>query len=479
MAPPPLSSTSLSRNSALRIPISSEDDPHGGAGIPEENFAMAHSHLDDATLNELLRLNDHRVQKDVLLHLLAACPECGRVGAHLLEAARAGLLPRDYSALEAELARSRAGAAALWKRLERLSFEKQLGVVREMDRFLSWGLCELLCRMSREAAPQDATRAVERAELALLVAERLRPGQPAEEEWLLGLRALAWAHLGNARRVLGELRGAAEAFARSAELWEKAEKETGDPLGYGPVILDLEGSLRRGQRRFAEALDLLDRVVVAYRDGDPETRDLHLAGRALIKKAYTLDQMGEPGRALEVLREAAPLVDPARDPRLPLCLRHNILDTLSKIGRFQEARELLPEVAALSREIGNALDLARLRWAEARIAAGLGEAAGAEEAFEEVRRELLAQGIGYDAALVSLELAALYAGQGRTEEMKELAGEMLPIFQAADVHREALAALAVFQQAAAREAATLDLVKEVAAFLERARHDPGLRFGGK
>jgi hypothetical protein len=38
--------------------------------------------------------------------------------------------------------------------------------------------------------------------------------------------------------------------------------------------------------------------------------------------------------------------------------------------------------------------------------------------------------------------------------MKELAGEMLPIFQAADVHREALAALAVFQQAAAREAAT-------------------------
>jgi hypothetical protein len=55
---------------------------------------------------------------------------------------------------------------------------------------------------------------------------------------------------------------------------------------------------------------------------------------------------------------------------------------------------------------------------------------------------------------------------------------MLPIFQAADLHREALAALAVFQQAAAREAATVELVEEVAAFLGRARHDPGLRFGG-
>jgi tetratricopeptide (TPR) repeat protein len=155
----------------------------------------------------------------------------------------------------------------------------------------------------------------------------------------------------------------------------------------------------------------------------------------------------------------------------PTSLRHNVLDTLSKMGRLEEARELFPEVAALSREIGNALDLARLRWAEGRIAAGLGEAGRAEEAFQEVRRALVEQGIGYD--------AALYARQGRTAEMKELAGEMLPIFQAADVHREALAALAVFQQAAAREAATLELVEEVAAFLGRARHDPELRFGGE
>jgi tetratricopeptide (TPR) repeat protein len=320
---------------------------------------------------------------------------------------------------------------------------------------------------------------VERAELAVLVAERLRPGEPAEEEWLLGVRALAFAHLGNARRVFGELRSAAEAFARADELWETCERETGDPLGYGPVILDLKASLRRDQRRFEEALDLLDRVVRAYRDGDPERHDLHLAGRALIKKAYTYDQMNDLGRALEVLREAAPLVDPARDPRLLLCLRHNVLDTLSKMGRHEEAQELLPEVATLSREIGNALDLARLRWVEGRIAAGLGEVDRAEEAFQEVRRAFLEQGIGYDAALVSLELATLYAREGRTAEMKELAGEMLPIFQAQDVHREALAALAVFQQAAAREAATLELVEEVAAFLGRARHDPGLRFGGE
>ena len=36
--------------------------------------------------------------------------------------------------------------------------------------------------------------------------------------------------------------------------------------------------------------------------------------------------------------------------------------------------------------------------------------------------------------------------------------------------------LAVFQQAVAREAAGVELVGRVAAFLDRARHDPGLRF---
>ncbi len=43
-------------------------------------------------------------------------------------------------------------------------------------------------------------------------------------------------------------------------------------------------------------------------------------------------------------------------------------------------------------------------------------------------------------------------------------------------HREALAALKLFQEAAEREAATADLARRVLRFLFRARHDQGLRF---
>ena len=53
---------------------------------------------------------------------------------------------------------------------------------------------------------------------------------------------------------------------------------------------------------------------------------------------------------------------------------------------------------------------------------------------------------------------------------------MLPIFRSRDVHREAIAALIVFQRAAASEQATQALVEELAAYLRRAAHQPGLPF---
>ncbi|HET9225100.1 MAG TPA: hypothetical protein VFR31_00415, partial [Thermoanaerobaculia bacterium] len=77
---------------------------------------------------------------------------------------------------------------------------------------------------------------------------------------------------------------------------------------------------------------------------------------------------------------------------------------------------------------------------------------------------------------VSLELASLYAEQGRTEDLKRLAKEMLPIFSSLQIHREALAALAFLRQAIETEKASLEMVTSVAAYLRRARHNPELRF---
>lgn len=375
----------------------------------------------------------------------------------------------DVGTIETVLAASRDEAGSLWAELAPLSFEDQYKKIRGDRRFVTWGLCELLCRESRRTGASDAARAVELGELAVLISDLLKAGEPAESPWLFQLRGYAWAHAGNARRVLGDLRNADEAFAISDPWWEAGETEAGDQLGYGPVLLDLKASLRIAQRRFQEALELLDRATDDY-------ADVHWSGRLMVTKALAVSEMGEPERAIELLAQASCLLDAQRDPRLVLCLQHNLVWNLTTVGRYPEAEAMLPELQSLCRELGNPLDLVRLRWAEGRIDAGLGRIEAAVQTFEELRQEFADRGIAYDAALVSLELAALYAEADRGADVKALAGEMVTIFRAHEVSREALAALLLFRRVAVRSQATAELAREVAAFLEKSRHSPGLRF---
>ncbi|MEO6191532.1 MAG: helix-turn-helix transcriptional regulator, partial [Thermoanaerobaculia bacterium] len=62
-------------------------------------------------------------------------------------------------------------AQGLWRRLRvRKPSERRL-LVKGLDEFRNWGLCELLCAESIKAAADNADRAVELAELALWIAD--------------------------------------------------------------------------------------------------------------------------------------------------------------------------------------------------------------------------------------------------------------------------------------------------------------------
>jgi tetratricopeptide (TPR) repeat protein len=361
--------------------------------------------------------------------------------------------------------------------LEPYRFEDRLHLIRAYRRFVDWNLCELFCQESARLTTIDPDRAIEAAELAVLVADLLKEATPAGCRRLYQLRGFAWAHDGNARRVLGDLRNADESFTIAESWWEAGVASVGDLLGYEPAILDHKASLRIAQRRFPEAFVMLDRVFALHMNAcSVELQDRHLAGRALIKKAMGLAEMGEPEAAIGFLQEAEELVDAQRDPRLFLVLRHNLLCNLTSVEAFDQALLMLPEVDALCRELGNPLDLLRLHGAEARIAAGTGRVETAIALLRELRQEFALRGLAYDAALITLELTALHARQGAFAEVKRLSLEMAEIFQAQDVPREALAALLFFQKAAERERATAELAREIGAFLEKLRCDPDLRF---
>jgi hypothetical protein len=118
-------------------------------------------------------------------------------------------------------------------------------------------------------------------------------------------------------------------------------------------------------------------------------------------------------------------------------------------------------VRELGERLGNALDLVRVEWLAARVAAGLGQREEATAKLAQVRQELSTRGISYNAALASLDLAVLYLEEGRTGDVKDLAREMAEIFKARGIAREALAALSLFVEAAQKEKATVELVRRV------------------
>jgi len=274
--------------------------------------------------------------------------------------------------------------------------------------------------------------------------------------------------MANARRVLGDLPGAEEAFAHSDRLWE-AGASTDPGVLDGSRPLDLKASLRRHQGRYEEALALLDQALAGSLPG--------ATAPILLKKGFTLEQKGDYERALEVLSEAEPLLDERDDPRAPAILSFNRAVNLCHLGRYKEAQALLPGTREMAVGLGNELDLIRVLWLEGRIEIGLERREEALPALEQVRRYFTAKQIAYDAALASLDVAVLYLEEGRTGKVKRLAEEMVWIFKAQGVHKEALTALKLFCEAASREEATAELTRRVLEFLNKARHNPGLWFG--
>ncbi len=178
------------------------------------------------------------------------------------------------------------------------------------------------------------------------------------------------------------------------------------------------------------------------------------------------------------MQRAAQVIDSDGQPRHRWVLRFNQASSLCTLGRAQETLPLLQEVRALADRLGNETDLVRTLWLESNCAAGLGRREEALARLEQVRRHFEAKGNPFDYALASLDAALLYREAGRFAEIRALAEEMLAIFKAQQVHREALAAVILFQEAAEKEAVTDGMMRQLQDYLSKARANPKLRFGG-
>src|SRR5215210_733097 len=243
-----------------------------------EGEGLEDAHLSLETLAKWLSgvLEHDEMLRLVIPHFLARCPVCRERHGEILGLQKeVGHWDEQVAVVEGRQ------APELWARLAERPYPDQLREIEEDEELHAWGLCQLLLRRSREATFNDPGKAVELANLALRLVRHL--GVAYDPSWVMDLRARCFAYLGNARRVLGELRSAEDAFLKAETCLVRSMTGNAEIQA---EVLDLKSSLRRAQRRLDEALGLVNEAFSLYR----ETGDSHGIGKSLLKKAKILEE---------------------------------------------------------------------------------------------------------------------------------------------------------------------------------------------
>ncbi|MFL6290124.1 MAG: hypothetical protein ACJ759_04435 [Thermoanaerobaculia bacterium] len=323
-------------------------------------------------------------------------------------------------------------------------------------------LAEQLLERSASLRYRDPAGMIRDTEAARKLAFLVPPRRYGKKV-MADLRARVLAELGNAHRVADGLDTAGDTLADAAA-W--ARRGTRDPRLLARIG-DLAASLHADNRRFDEAIAMLERVRSFYE----QLGDDHLAGRTLISQGMFTREGGRPLEAIVVYACGLKCLEPGRDPDLELTAVHGLAYCLHEAGCSAEARELLIEKRPLYERLAEPLKVVRLRWLEGKIAFALREDAEAEVALREARRDFTRLDQTFDSALVSLDLALLLARQERRLELAALVNGIVPIFRRLKIRREGFAALILLRRVCRRpvfEAEALSArIRATAALLAR------------
>jgi tetratricopeptide (TPR) repeat protein len=425
-------------------------------------------------------------RQEILFHLLQGCPACrAAVGWNRRVRESLGvseeLLARREATYDQPVARSFEQAIRLKRVLEEQRAQARvaatvlaegedaregLAALAERLEPAELGVYEALLHRISALRFDDPVERVRLARRAVEVAGSLDPATYGDRQ-VADFQARAWGELGNSLRAADDLWEAQHAFERAFDVLERGTGAT----ALMARLHNLHASLLGTQRRFELAFLALDVV----RDLYLEMGDTHSAGRVLVKKAVYLQYSGQPEEALQVLQKGIAWIDEVQDPTLLVIALHNHLSILVDCGRFREAKRLLFRNRRRIQRAGHVQRL-RLVWVEGRVRHGLGEMASAESLLLEAKQGFEAAGMHLAAAVASLEAAMVRMRQDRIPEAEELVTEAAAVFAALGIHREALSAVRLLQEAFERRKATAVLLERTVAFLRELEKNPDAHY---
>lgn len=335
--------------------------------------------------------------------------------------------------------------------LESLTAGDRVQRMRAGGSFATPALIRALIERSHAARYRDSEEMLHFAHLARLAAEACASADAGNDRRLADLKTRAWGQYGNALRVCGRPREAEEALATARAYREQG---TGDPA-LRAWLLEKLIPLAIFQERHGEAVAMCEQAGELYQDLGEE----HLLASTLIQKSIAALHSGETERAVRSLNQAIPLINHEKDPQLLLAACHNLIRCYIDLDRPDQALALYTETRDLYQEIDDPLILLRATWQEGQLLRDLGHLRAAETALLRSRKGYQERSLAYEAALVSLDLAAVYVKLGQADEVKRTVTSTVPIFHALRVKLDTLAALLQLQQVADQEQQALELIR--------------------
>jgi tetratricopeptide (TPR) repeat protein len=341
----------------------------------------------------------------VARHLLQGCDHCGPRLAEFWNPATL-----DGAALSAAVDHARAGISAMVRQTERArsaadglvarlcdeTEARRYLLIRNLEGARHRAVCDRLIQESRKWRHESAIETLRFAELAVIVADRL--DTTAGE-----LRTRAYAERGNAYRICGDLRAAESDFqtARGMALY------CADPLFHAD-LLSFRASLAREGYEFDEAHRLLLAALKRY----SRYGDVTKVAQTLIKLGEMHAYRNDPQRGIPPVLRALEIVG-STDVELRIVGLSVLLYLVAETGELHEAAELARQTHQLFETRAPRLGRLRFDWFRARLESDQGDYELALGHLRRIHRRLSLEGLSYDVALISLDLALTYIRRGR------------------------------------------------------------------
>ncbi len=285
-------------------------------------------------------------------------------------------------------------------------------------------------------------------ELARKVAPRAT--QPA----LIHMTALAV--LGSGYRAVGNCRESEKSYAAALvyarELSELETAELKLRIAY----------LRREQRRFKAAFELINEAIRTYRRDGDLTRP-HFLGCCYLARGLIHWEDGSAGHAILDLSRALNHIDIEFDSKVYYSAMHNLAVALADCPdprALGEVEKLLKQAQRRIPYRGRHLSKFKIKWLKGLIHLRFGLTRQGERLLQAARKGFIELGAAHEVAVVSLDLALLHLDEGREPwEIEAFAVETYRLCRDLSADEEALAALAIWRHAAAQGELTSEVVQ--------------------